>query len=104
MKQLSVSISHLVRLMRSAAGAIIVLGYAPSVLAQTAPGPVVPAIPDPASLARLAADLSYPNSAQRFFEAGRTRFEQEIQGLSQEKQPSEPLLTVKPEVLKQFDD
>lgn len=101
MKQLSVSISHLIR---SAAGAIIVLGYAPSVMAQPAPGPVVPAILDQASLARLAADLSYPNSAQRFFEAGRSEFEQEIQWLSQKEQLSEPLLTVKPEALKQFDD
>lgn len=77
------------------------LGYAPAVMAQA--GPVVPAI-DSASLARLAADLSYPNSAQRFFEAGNVQFEQEIQRLSQEEQPSQPLLNVKPEVLKQFDD
>ncbi|MEM7062185.1 MAG: hypothetical protein AAF572_03355 [Cyanobacteria bacterium P01_B01_bin.77] len=102
MKQFSASISPLIC---SAVGAVIALGYAPSVMAQTSPGPIVPAILDQASLARLAADLSYPNSAQRFFEAGRAQFEQEVQQLSQGEQPSEePLLTVKPEALKQFDD
>lgn len=98
LKQFSVSIS---RLIPSIMGAVMALGYAPAVIAQTPPA--VPAI-DQASLARLSADLAYPNSAERFFEAGRIQFEQEIQRLSREEQPSEPLLTIKPEVLKQFDE
>lgn len=61
---------------------------------------------DSQTLAHLAADLAYPTSAQRFLEAGNEQFEQEIQQLieADNEQPSEPLLKVKPEVLKQFED
>lgn len=80
----------------------IAIALSTPVRAQTVSASALPASIDQASQARLAADLAYPNSSQRFFEAGREQFEQEIQQLADE--PSEPLLTVRPEVLEQFED
>ncbi|MGD1854593.1 MAG: hypothetical protein ACFB2W_10105 [Leptolyngbyaceae cyanobacterium] len=80
-----------------------VLGYASATVAQTIPT-AVPLMFEQASLTQLAADLAYPNSSQRFFEAGREQFEQDIQQLLDEDETSETLLEVKPEVLEQFED
>ena len=85
-------------------GSAIFLGYVPAAAAQTIPTSAIPSPIDPGSLARLSADLAYPNSSQRFFEAGYQQFEAEIQQLLRENDQSEPLLTVKPEVLEQFED
>ena len=103
MKRLVVTVSHSVRI-AIVAGTTVLLAYPTSAMAQGLPGPLVPPIIDQSSLARLAADLAYPNSAQRFFEAGRAQFEQEIRRLSDEDEQLEPLLTVKPEILEQFED
>lgn len=102
MKQLSVASLRL--LSATVVGTAITLGYVASAMAQSLPGPVVSASFDQVSLARLAADLAYPNSSQRFFKTGITQLEQEIRQLSDENEPSEPLLTVRPEVLEQFED
>ena len=83
-----------------------VVGVSPSAaMAQTPTLPTAITI-DQVALAQLAADLAYPTSAQRFFEAGNEQFEQEVQQLTEadDEQPSEPLLNVKPEALKQFED
>lgn len=86
-----------------ASGIVVVAAFRGSpAMAQTVPA--VPVTFESGTLARLAADLAYPTSAQRFFEAGNEQFEQEIRQLLDEDEPSEPLLTVKPEVLKQFEE
>ncbi|MEM7793314.1 MAG: hypothetical protein AAF579_02550 [Cyanobacteria bacterium P01_C01_bin.118] len=85
-------------------GGVIFLGYIQPAVAQTISASSIPTTIGQGSLAQLAADLAYPNSSQRFFEAGRQQFEAEIQHLVQENDQSEPLLTVKPEVLEQFED
>ncbi len=48
--------------------------------------------------------LFYPTSSQRFLEEGNDQFEQEIQQLLDTDELSEPLLTVQPEVLEQFEE
>lgn len=101
MNQVLITIS---RLIGSAAGIAVALGYTSAALAEALPGPFTPALIDQSALARLSADLAYPNSAQRFFEAGNAQFEAEIRRLSDEDEQQEPLLTVKPEVLKQFEE
>lgn len=88
----------------AAINAVTVMGGSISALAQTVPGPNLPVSLDQASLASIEAALAYPNSAQRFFEAGNDQFEEEIQRLSAQDTQSEPLLTVKPEVLEQFEE
>ncbi|MEL6130162.1 MAG: hypothetical protein AAFU84_08590 [Cyanobacteria bacterium J06633_23] len=85
----------------SAIGAVV--GGSTPAFSQALPGPVLPAISDPATLARLTADLSYPNSSQRFFEAGNAQIELEIQRLLDDDQP-EPTLTVAPDIKEQFED
>lgn len=85
-------------------GGVIFLGFVATAAAQTIPASAIPTTIDQGSLARLTADLAYPNSSQRFFEAGKEQFEAEIQQWLRENDPSEPLLTVKPEVLEQFED
>ena len=97
-------LSIISRLIGPVTGAAFTLGYAPAVLAEALPGPFVPALIDQSALARLSADLAYPNSAQRFFETGTAQFEAEIHRLSDDDEQAEPILTVKPEVLKQFED
>lgn len=79
-------------------------GLVTPAMAQTAPAPTLPVTLDQSSLARIAADLVYPNSAQRFFETGNAQFEQEIRSLSEQDDQPKPLLTVKPEVLEQFEE
>ena len=86
-----------------AASVVAVLGRATPAFSQAIPGPVLPAISDPATLARLTADLSYPNSSQRFFEAGNAQFELEIRRLLEDDQ-TEPMLTVAPDIKEQFED
>ena len=81
----------------------VVVGGSAAAMAQSVPSSAIPATLDQATLARLVADLAYPNSAQRFFEAGNTQLEQEIQKLSDEEETG-PSLTVSPEVLEQFKD
>lgn len=81
----------------------VALGNATSAFSQTLPSPVLPAISDPATLARLTADLSYPNSSQRFFEAGNAQIELEIRRLLEDEQP-EPLLTIRSDTREQFED
>ena len=76
-----------------------VVGWAASAVAHTVPAPPItlPAIPPDVEAA-----LVYPNSSQRFFEEGIDQLEDEIQQL--ESEPSEPALTVQPEITEQFDD
>ena len=74
-------------------------GFQTSALAQ----PLPPSLSQ-TDLARLAADLSYPNSAQRFFEAGDTHLEREIQRMLDQDEDTEPQLTGDPAVLEQFED
>lgn len=81
-----------------------VLGSATAVLAQTFTASDIPTTIDQASFARLTADLAYPNSSQRFFEGGNAQVEQEIRRMLHDDEQSEPLLTIKSEVLEQFDD
>lgn len=69
----------------------------------TSAQPLTPSLTQ-ADLARLAADLAYPNSAHRFFEAGDTQFEREIQRVMDKDEDSEPELTVDPEILEQLED
>lgn len=102
MKQLSATLPQVICL--AAASVATLLGCATSAAAQTVPSSVSAIISDTASLARISADLAYPNSAQRFFEAGDARLEEEIRRLSEDDTQTEPLLTIKPDVLKQFED
>lgn len=85
-------------------GSVIFLSYVSAAAAQTIPAAAIPPTIDQGRLSRLTTDLGYPNSSQRFFEAGKEQFEVEIQQFLQEDGPPEPLLTVQPEVLKQFED
>ncbi|MEO0395683.1 MAG: hypothetical protein AAF243_06810 [Cyanobacteria bacterium P01_A01_bin.137] len=87
------------------AASAVVAGVGSSIPAfsQALPGPVLPAIGDPATLARLTADLSYPNSSQRFFKAGNNQIELEIRRLLEDDQP-EPLLTIRSDAREQFED
>ena len=62
---------------------------------------VLPA--DSATLARLTADLAYPNSSQRFFKAGNDQIEQEIQRLLADD-PPDSFLTIAPEIQEQFEE
>ena len=100
MQQFYVPIPDLIKL--TVASAITVFACATPALAQTVPPPTISL--DQGSLARLAADLAYPNSAQRFFEAGNAQFEEEIQRLVTEDTQSEPQLPIEPEILEQFED
>ncbi|NEQ52273.1 MAG: hypothetical protein F6K11_19390 [Leptolyngbya sp. SIO3F4] len=102
MKRLSVNTWRLVNPV--VVGAAMSLGIVSPTEAQTIPASAIPPIIDQASLAQLTAALSYPNSSQRFFEVGRAEMEREIYLLLDEDIQSEPLLTVQPEVLKQFED
>ncbi|ESA36492.1 hypothetical protein N836_01030 [Leptolyngbya sp. Heron Island J] len=101
MQQFSVPIPDLNKL--AVASTVTFLACATPALAQTVPAPHVSTL-DQVSLTRLAADLAYPNSAQRFFEAGNAQFEEEIRRLTAEDAETEPQLTIKPEVLEQFED
>ena len=109
MKRLAV---HALRsLIFTPVSAVVLLAYAPSVLAQTLSGLTLPLPVDHLPLPveqidfdRVAADLAYPNSSQRFFEAGQEQFEEEIQRLSDEDDAATPLLTVQPDVLEQFSE
>ena len=87
-------------------GLLTILGSAPSAWAQTVSGPTIArAIDQGISLpSNVEAALSYPNSSQRFFEVGNLQLEQEIRRLLDEEEPAQPLLTVRPEVLEQFED
>ena len=87
----------------SAVGVLAIVAPWTSALAQTSP-PDLPTGLNQADLARLAADLAYPNSAHRFFEAGDTQFEREIQRVLDKDERSEPELTVDPEILEQLED
>ena len=100
MQQFYGPIPDLIRV--TVASAVTVFACTAPALAQTVPASTITL--DQGSLARLAADLAYPNSAQRFFEAGNAQFEAEIQRLVTEDTQPEPQLTVKPEVLEQFED
>ena len=81
----------------------VVVGGSATAMAQSVTSSAIPATLDQATLARLVADLAYPNSAQRFFEAGNAQLEQEIQKLSGEEE-IEPSLTISPEIVEQFKD
>lgn len=102
MRWLSASISNPMSIL--VVGAAIALGSATSAIAQTFPDPGLPVALDAASLSRISADLAFPNSSQRFFEAGNAQIEAEIRQLSDDDEPSEPLLTIRPEALEQFED
>lgn len=106
MNPLLITVPSVIRITVRMTGAVpvIVLGCSTAAVAQGLPGPLVPPIINQASLARITADLAYPSSSQRFFEAGKAQFEEEIRRLSNDDEQSEPLLTVKPDVLKQFED
>ena len=88
---------HTAAILGFVGGALV--GFQTSALAQ----PLPPSLTQ-ADLARLAADLSYPNSARRFFEAGDTQLEREIQRMLDQDEDTEPQLTVDPAVLEQFED
>ena len=79
----------------------VALGRATPAVSQTFSGPVLPA--DSATLARLTADLAYPNSSQRVFKAGNDQIEQEIQRLLADD-PPDPFLTIAPEIQEQFEE
>ncbi len=102
MRRFSMPIPH--SLSFAVASVAAILGCSTAAMAQTVPGPSLPITVDSSSLARIAADLAYPNSAQRFFEAGKAQFEEEIKRLTDEDIQSDPLLTIRPEVLDQFED
>ena len=76
----------------------LALALATPVAAQTAPG--IPRISNNQS-GQIAAALAYPNGSQRFFEAGKAQFEQQIQQLLQDDENPETFLTIQPEVLEQ---
>ncbi len=109
-------------------GAAITLGSTTSAMAESLPSTLVSGVTGHGIPASLIADLSglnnaqlglvqevlenpsvtdplfYPTSSQRFLEEGNDQFEQDIQRLSDKDELSDPLLTVQPEVLEQFEE
>ncbi|MBT9312727.1 hypothetical protein [Leptothoe kymatousa] len=81
------------------AGVILTLGITSPVLGQTVPAPSQGFWVS----ANVVAALAYPSSSQRFFDAGRAQFEQEIKRLSEPDEQTEPLLTLQSEALEQFE-
>ncbi|MEM9266275.1 MAG: hypothetical protein AAGA46_12190 [Cyanobacteria bacterium P01_F01_bin.13] len=103
MKRLSVPVSHATVV--ALVSATTLFACSTSAIAQTIPAPVLPLPLDQARLDGLSAALAYPNSSQRFFEAGNEQLEQEIQRLSEvDDNNVKSLLTVHPEVIEQFED
>lgn len=83
-------------------GAAVTLGHVTPAMAEAVLTPDVSAVMNQRLPASVEAALSYPTSAQRFFEEGNAQFEQEIQRFSRKDEPPEPLLTVQPDVQEQL--